>query len=116
MPRYRDPQGIFIKSPPKVEIGSSHTPGTGSPTIEELVEKQRTGQRLILIERKNLLAWETKQKQFSTSGKQKDIIKGKQLVFPSINPPIFQQLEIPLEIEINQTMAEEGHGSVILTP
>ena len=114
MPRYRHTQGRFIKNPAQIEIGSSNTPVTGNPIIGELAEKQRTGQRLTLIERKTLLAWEAKQKQFSTSGKQKE--KWKQPVFPSINPPIFQQLEIPLEIEINQTMAEEGHGSVHLTP
>ena len=51
MPRYRDPQGRFVKNPWKVEIGSSKTPVTGNPTVEELEEKQRTGQRLTLIER-----------------------------------------------------------------
>jgi len=116
MPRYRDPQGRFIKNPPQIEIGSSHTPVTGNPIIEELVEKQRTGQRLTLIERQTLLAWEAKQNQSSISGKQKEIIKGKQPVFPSINPPIFQQPETPLKTETNQPMAEEGHGSVILIP
>ena len=58
MPRFRDPQGRFIKNPPQVEIGSSHTPVTGKPIIEELIEKQRSGQRLTLIERQTLLAWE----------------------------------------------------------
>lgn len=111
MPRVRDPYGRFIKkTPPRIEIGSSHTPATGNPPIEELIEKQRSGQRLTLIERQTLSAWETKQK-FSTSGKPKE--KGKQSVFPSIDPPIFPQLEPPPEIETNQTMAE-GHGSVHL--
>jgi len=58
MPRYRDPQGRFVKNPPQVEIGTSKTPLTGNPTIEELEEKQRIGQRLTLIERRTLLAWE----------------------------------------------------------
>ena len=110
MPRFRDPQGRFIKNPPQVEIGSSHTPVTGNPIIEELIEKQRSGQRLTLIERQTLLAWEAKKK-FSTSRKPKE--KGKQIVFPSIDPPIFPQLEPPPEIETTQTMAE-GHGSVHL--
>ena len=61
MPRYRDRQGIFVKNPPQVEIGSSNTPVTGNPIIEELAEKQRTGQILTLIEWKTLLAWEQKQ-------------------------------------------------------
>ena len=54
MPRVRDPQGRFIKNPPQVEIGSSHTHVTGNPIIEELIEKQRSGQRLTLIERQTL--------------------------------------------------------------
>jgi len=111
MPRFRDPQGRFIKNPPQVEIGSSNTPVTGNPIIEELVEKQRTGQRLTLIERQTLLAWEAKQKQPSTSGKQKEIIKGKPPVFPSISQPEFEP-----KIETTKSMAEEGHGSVIFTP
>ena len=56
MPRYRAPQGRFIKNPPQIEIRSSNTPVTGNPIIEELAEKQITGQRLTLIERQNLLA------------------------------------------------------------
>lgn len=110
MPRVRDPYGRFIKNPPRIEIGSSYTPATGNPPIEELIEKQRSGQRLTLIERQTLSAWETKQK-FSTSGKPKE--KGKKSVFPTIDPPIFPQLEPPPVIETNQTMAE-GHGSVHL--
>ena len=116
MPRYIDPQGRFIKTPPQIEIESSNTPVTGNPIIEELAEKQRIGQRLTLIKRQTLLAWEATQKQSSISRKQKEIIKGKQHVFPSINPLIFQQPETPLKVETNQPMAEEGHGSVIFTP
>lgn len=63
-----------------------------------------------------MLAWEAKQKQPSTSGKQKEIIIEKQPVFPSINQPVFEQPESPLKIETTKPMAEEGHGSVIFTP
>ena len=62
-------------------------------------EKQRTGQRLTLIERQTLLAWEEKRKQQSTSGKQKETIKEKQPVFASINQPVFEQPESPIKIE-----------------
>lgn len=113
MPRFRDPQGRFIKNPPQKEIESSHTPITGKPIIEELIEKQRSGQILTLIERQTLSAWEVRQK-LSTSGKPKE--KGKQIVFPSIKTPIFPQLENPPEIETPQPMAEEGHGSIHLGP
>lgn len=113
MHRQRDPQGRFVKNPPWVEVGSSKTPVTSNPIIEELEEKQRTGQRLTLIERQTLLAWKEKQKQPSTSGKQKEIIKEKQLVFPYINQLIFEQ---PESLETTKPMAKEGHGSIIFTP
>lgn len=86
---------------------------TGNPIIEELEEKQITGQRLTLIERQTLLAWEAKQKQSSTSGKQKEIIKEKQPIFPSTNQPAFEQ---PESLKTTKPMVEEGHGSVIFTP
>jgi len=59
MPRNRDPKGRFIKqNPQSIEVGPSKltTPIAGKQTIEELEEKQRTGQRLTLIERQTLLA------------------------------------------------------------
>lgn len=123
MPRNKYPKGIFIKqNPPSMEVGPSKitTPVTGKPTIEELEEKQKTRQRLTLIERQTLLASEVKGKKQSTtaptSGKQKEIDKEKQPIFESIGQPIFEQLEPQIGIETTETRAEEGHRSVILTP
>lgn len=123
MPRNRDPKGRFIKqNPPSIDVGPSKLtkPVAGKPTIEELEEKQRTGQRLTLIERKTLLAWKVKGKQPSTttptSGKQKEIVKEKLPILEFIGQPVFEQLEPQIDIVTIKTMAEEGHGYVILTP
>ena len=58
MPRNRDPQGRFIKQNlPSIEVPLKLTTLVASkPTIEELEERQRTRQRLTLIERQTLLA------------------------------------------------------------
>jgi hypothetical protein len=57
--------------------------------LEELEEKQRSGQRLTLIERQVLLAYEVKKKQtqieISSVGKQKE----KQTIFEQIEQPLF---------------------------
>ena len=57
--------------------------------MEELEEKQRSGQRLTLIERQVLLAHEVKKKQIqseiSSVGKKKE----KQIVFEQIGQPLF---------------------------
>jgi hypothetical protein len=57
-------------NPPSVGAGTSTTesttPTAGKITLEELEEKQRSGQRLTLIERQVLLAYEVKKKQIQT--------------------------------------------------
>ena len=70
MPRDRDQKGRFIKkNPPKIqpsiEAGPSGltTPVAGKQTLEELEEKQRSGQRLTSIEWQTLLALEVKRNQ-----------------------------------------------------
>jgi hypothetical protein len=76
MSKLRDDKGRFLKqnppktNPPSVGAGTftteSATPTAGKITLEELEEKQRSGQRLTLIERQVLLAYEVKKKQTQT--------------------------------------------------
>jgi hypothetical protein len=76
MSKLRDDKGRFLKqnapktNPPSVGAGTSTTesttPTAGKITLEELEEKQRSGQRLTLIERQVLLAYEVKKKQTQT--------------------------------------------------
>jgi hypothetical protein len=90
MSKRRDDKGRFLKqNPPKtnqpsVGVGTSTTeknefttPTAGKITLEELEEKQHSGQRLTLIERQIWLAHEVKKKQTqsetSSIGKQKQI-------------------------------------------
>jgi hypothetical protein len=76
MSKCRDDKGIFLKQkPPKTNqpfVGAgtsttkkyeSTTPTAGKITLEELEEKQHSGQRLNLIERQILLAHEVNEKQ-----------------------------------------------------
>ncbi len=99
MPKNRDQKAIFIKqNPPSIEVGPSRftTPIAGKSAKEQLEEKQRTGQRLTLIERQTLLAWEVKRKQTPkatpTSEKQKEIRK----IVKPIYEPIFQPIDQPI--------------------
>jgi hypothetical protein len=79
MSKLRDDKGRFLKqnpqktNPPSVGEGTSTiekyestTPTAGKITLEELEEKQRSGQRLTLIEIQVLLAHEVKKKQTQT--------------------------------------------------
>jgi hypothetical protein len=79
MSKLRDDKGRFLKqtppktNPPSVGAGTSTTekyesttPTAGKITLEELEEKQRSGQRLNLIEIQVLLAYEVKKKQTQT--------------------------------------------------
>ena len=76
MSKLRDDKGRFLKqnppktNPPSVGAGTSTTesttPTAGKITLEELEEKQRSGQRLTLIERQVLLAHEVNKKQIQT--------------------------------------------------
>lgn len=88
MPRQRDEKGIHTKQDPPitkplVESGlppfGLTTPIAGKPTLEELEEKQRLGQRLTLVKRQTLLVDEVKRKQkhigTSSIGKQRKIRK-----------------------------------------
>jgi hypothetical protein len=72
-----------------VMSGESTTPTVGKITLEELEEKQLSGQRLTLIERQVLLAHEVKKKQIqseiSSVGKQKE----KKTIFEQIGQPLF---------------------------
>jgi hypothetical protein len=103
MSKRRDDKGRFLKqNPPKTNqpsVGAgtsttekyeSTTPTAGKITLEELEEKQRSGQRLTLIERQILLAHEVKKKQtqseISSVGKQKE---EKQPIFEQIGQPLF---------------------------
>jgi hypothetical protein len=98
MSKLRDDKGRFLKNPPKTNTTSvgagtslteSTTPTAGRITLEELEDKQRSGQRLTLVERQVLLAYEVKKKQAQTEissvGKQ----KGKQTILEQIEQPSF---------------------------
>lgn len=72
MPKQRDEKGRYTKQDPpttKPLVGAKlptfklTTPIVGKPTLEELEEKQRSGQRLTLVGRQTLLAYEMKRKQ-----------------------------------------------------
>ena len=65
MPRDRHQKGRVVKqnSPTTHSSTGLTTPVVGKPTIEELEEKQRSGQRLTLVERQILLVLEVKKNQ-----------------------------------------------------
>ena len=76
MSRSRDDKGKFIKTPhPKTNppLGADplgkieHTTPAEKVTIQELEDKQKSGQRLTLIERQILLAYESKKKHLPES-------------------------------------------------
>jgi hypothetical protein len=99
MSKLRDDKGRFLKqNPPKTNttsvgagtsITESTTPTAGKITLEELEEKQRSRQRLTLVERQVLLAYKVKKKQTQTElssvGKQKE----KQTILEEIEQPLF---------------------------
>jgi len=78
MPRFRDNQGRFTKTPhhSKTNPSSSGADSLGDTTaaeeitIEALEEKQNSGQRLTLIERQTLLAHRSQKKPFLRSSTQ----------------------------------------------
>lgn len=123
MPIDRDEKGRFIKqNPPTIQPSTRlTTPIAGRTNLEELDEKQRSGQRLTLIERHTLLALEVKIKQSPKEtpflGKQKETRKRvveqlEQLVLEQIkivqetkNQPHIETLQI-----YEQEMNEEGEG------
>ena len=123
MPRDRDQKGKFVKQNPPIAHSSTGltTPVVGKPTIEELEEKQRSGQRLTLVERQILLALEVKIKQSPKEppslGKQKDIRKP---IVEQLEQPILEEIKVVEEIQnqphietlhiFEQEMVEEGEG------
>lgn len=137
MPKQRDEKGIYIKqytsiTKPLVEAGlppfELTTPISGKPTLEELEERQRSGQRLTLVERQTLLTYEVKRKhkniETSSRGKQRETRKPIDLpILEKIDQPIFEQIKhvesqiVTKKIENTEKyMAEEWKGSTILTP
>ena len=106
MSKLRDDKGRFLnQNPPKTNqpsVGSgtstiekyeSTTPIARKITLEELEEKQRSGQRLTFIERQVLLAHEVKKKQIQSEISSIRKKKDKQTIFEQIGQPIF-----PIEI------------------
>jgi hypothetical protein len=102
MSKLRDDKGRFLKqNPPKTnqpsvgagtsstEKNESTTPTAGKITLEELEEKQHSGQKLTLIERQVLLAHEVKKKKLQSEisfvGKKKE----KKTIFEQIGQPLF---------------------------
>ena len=133
MSRSRDEKGRFIKTPhPKINppVGAEtlerieHTTPTGKVSVEELEDKQKLGQRLTLIERQILLAYEAKRKHFPESSIAKESRKTTQQ--PLLEPinferspegeeqPLFETSDTEQDIESNKQlikMTEEGGGS-----
>ena len=71
MPRFRDSQGRFVKTPHhlKTNPSSSGVDSLGNTTpaeevIHTLEEKQKSGQRLTLIERQTLFTHKSQKKHF----------------------------------------------------
>jgi len=121
MPRSRDNKGRFIKTPPnpKTNLPSGANPlgkveNTTSAeeiTIETLEDKQKSGQRLTLIERQILLAHKSQKKHFPESS-----IKGESSTTTqqSILSLLFETSDIEHETKTEEEpikMAEEGNGS-----
>ena len=95
MSRSRDNKGRFIKTPhPKTNppLGANplerieHTTPAGKVTVQELEDKQKSGQRLTLIERQILLAYEAKKKHLPESSITRESTKTTQ---PSLLEPTF---------------------------
>ena len=126
MPRDRDQKGRFVKQNPPTAHSSTGltTCVAGRPTIEELYEKQRSGQRLTLVERQILLALEVKKNQSPKEPpsvwKQKDIRKP---TIEQLEQHVLEEIKVVEEIQsqpietlqvFEHKMAEEGEGSTRL--
>jgi len=118
MPRSRDNQGRFIKTPyPKTNLSSGsdplgnieHTTLAEEVTIHELEDKQKSGQRLTLIERQTLLAHRSQKKHFRRSSTQGERSTVTQQSFFNL---LFETSDTERETEEPIKMAEEGDGSV----
>ena len=123
MPRNRDQKGRFVKQNPPIahsSIGLT-TPVARKPTIEELEEKQRSGQRLTLVEIQILLALEVKKKKSPKEPpsiwKQKDTRKP---TVEQLKQPVLEEIKVVEEIQSQppietlqvskQKMDGEGEG------
>lgn len=120
MPRSRDNKGRFIKTPhPKTNLPSGadplgkveHTTPAEEVTIQTLEDKQKSGQRITLIERQILLAHKSQKKHFPESS-----IKGESgtVTQQSFLELLFETSDTKQEIKSIEEpikMAEEGHGS-----
>ena len=115
MPRFRDNQGRFIKTPhhPKTNPSSSGADSLGNTTpaeevtIQALEDKQKSGQRLTLIERQTLLAHKSQKRHFPRSSTQGESSTVTEQSFFNL---LFQTSDTETERPIR--MAEEGAGSV----
>ena len=115
MPRFRDSQGRFIKTPrhSKTNPSSSGADSLRNSTpaeediIQTLEDKQKSGQRLTLIERKTLLTHKSQKKDFprsSTQGESSTMTE--QYFFNLLFETSDSDTEKPIKI------VEEGDGSV----
>ena len=85
MPRFRDNQGRFVKTPHHLKTNPSSSgadsPGKTTPTeedIQTIAEKFYSGQHITLAERETLFAYKSQQQHFpksSTQGKSSTITK-----------------------------------------
>ena len=98
MCRPRDDKGRFIKTPhPRTNppLGANplerieHTTPAGKVTVQELEDKQKSGQRLTLIERQILLAYEAKKKHLPESSITRESSKTTQQ--PLLEPTDFEK-------------------------
>ena len=101
MPRFRDSQGRFVKTPHhlKTNPSSSGADSLGNTTpaeevIQALEEKQKSGQSLTLIERQTLFTHKLQKKHFPRPSTQRE------------SSTVTEHTERPIR------MAEEGSGSV----
>ena len=113
MPRSRDNQGRFIKTPhPKTNLSSGadllgNTTQVEEVTIQALEDKQKSRQRLTLIERQTLLAHKSQKKHFPRSSKQGESSTVTEQSFFNL---LFETSDTDIEELIK--MAKEGDGSV----
>ena len=120
MPRSRDNKGRFIKTPhPKTNLPSGagllgkveHTTSAEEVTIQKLEDKQKSGQRLTLIERQILLAHKSQKKHFPESSIKRESSTVTQQSFFEL---LFETSDTEQEIKSTKEpikMAEEGGGS-----
>ena len=114
MPRFRDSQGRFVKTPHhlKTNPSSSGADSLGNTTpaeevIQTLAKKIYSGQELTLIERETLLTHKSQKKHFPRSSTQGESSTVTEQYFFNL---LFKSSDTDTEKPIR--MAEEGDGSV----